>query len=130
VRRKPSCLLWARSGHIYALDPKAGSFWFADRPVPNRRIVTQALLLRALGKRQSRHSVANIRDADLRSNDFASRRSRHDANVMQQPKLVRSLKRSQRASNVFRRFVHGPQTPNYHLGRHQRGLIGIHANVW
>lgn len=99
-----------------------------NRFLPNRRVVTQAFLLRALGKRQSRHSVANIRDADLRSGDFASRGSRHDANVVQQPKLVRSLKRSQGASNVFRRFVHGPQTPNYHLGRHQRGLIGIHAN--
>jgi len=47
---------------------------------------------------------------------------------MQQPKLVRFLERSQGASNVFRRFVHGPQTPNYHLRRHQRGLIGIHTS--
>jgi len=117
----------ARTLSLWTLKPEA----FAsptNRFLPNRRIVAQALLLRALGKRQSRHSVANIRDADLRSSDFASRRSRHDANMMQQPKLVRSLKRSQGASNVFRRFVHGPQTPNYHLGRHQRGLFGIHAN--
>jgi hypothetical protein len=113
----------ARTLSLWTLKPEA----FAsptNRFLPNRRIVAQALLLRALGKRQSRHSVANIRDADLRSSDFASRRSRHDANMMQQP----NLERSQGASNVFRRFVHGPQTPNYHLGRHQRGLFGIHAN--
>jgi hypothetical protein len=33
---EPSCLLWGNSGHIYALDPKAGSFWFADRPVSSQ----------------------------------------------------------------------------------------------
>src|SRR6187397_741012 len=117
----------ARTLSLWTLKPEA----FAsptNRFLPNRRIVAQALLLRALGKRQSRHSVANIRDPDLRSGDFASRRPRHDANVMQQPKLVRFLERSQGASNVFRRFVHGPQTPNYHLPRHQRGLIGIHTS--
>jgi hypothetical protein len=54
----------------------------------DQRIVTIALLSYAFSERQSRHSIANVRHALLRPGGFASRRSRHDTNAIQEPKLV------------------------------------------